>query len=64
MSLETQKELNNKPENEEREEINATLRNNDEINWKQLQQRINKNFTYLKFKPTFQQPKRLRKLSK
>ena len=30
----TQKELNNKLKNEEREEINATLRKNDEINWK------------------------------
>ena len=29
---ETQKELNNKLENEEREEINATLRKNHEIN--------------------------------
>ena len=29
---ETQKELNNKLENEEREEINATLRENHEIN--------------------------------
>ena len=31
---ETQKELNDKLENDEREEINATLRKNDEINRK------------------------------
>ena len=49
---ETQKELNNKLANEEREEINATLRKNDEINQKHLQQRKNKEFTYLKFKTT------------
>ena len=42
----TQKELNNKLKNEEREEINATLRKNDKMNWKQLQQRINKKFTH------------------
>ena len=48
---ETQKELNNKLENEESEEINTTLRKNDEINRKHLQERNNKKFTYLKFKP-------------
>ena len=46
---ETQKELDTKLKNEEREEINTTLRKNDKIN---LQQRISKNFTWLKFKPT------------
>ena len=50
---ETQKELNNKLENEEREEINATLRENHEINWKHLLQRKNKKFTYLQYKPTW-----------
>ena len=34
---ETQKNLTNKLEKEERKEINATLRKNDEINRKQLQ---------------------------
>ena len=38
-----------KPENKECKEINATLRKNDEMNKKQLQQR---KFTYLKFKKT------------
>ena len=49
---ETQKELNSKLENEEREEINATLRKNDEINQKHLLQRKNKMFTYLKYEST------------
>lgn len=49
---ETEKELNNKLENEEREEIKTTLRNNDEINRKHLLQRKSKNFTYLEYKPT------------
>lgn len=48
----TQKELGNKLGKEEREEINATVRKSDEINQKHLQQRKNKRFTYLKFKPT------------
>ena len=46
---ETQKELNDKLENDEREEINATLRKNDEINRKNLLQRKNTKFTYLKY---------------
>ena len=46
---ETQKELDTKLKNEEREEINTTLRKNDKIN---LQQRKSKKFTCLKFKPT------------
>ena len=49
---ETPKELNNKLENEEREEINAALRKNNEINRKYLLQRKNKKFTNLKYKPT------------
>ena len=49
---ETQKELKNKLENEEREEITVTLGKNDKTNRKQLQQRKNKKSTYLKFKPT------------
>lgn len=48
----TQKELGNKLGKEEREEINATVRKGDEINQKHLQQRKNKRFIYLKFKPT------------
>lgn len=48
----TQKELGNKLGKEEREEINATVRKSDEINQKHLQQRKNKRFIYLKFKPT------------
>ena len=46
---ETQKELNDELENDEREEINATLRKNDEINRKNLLQRKNTKFTYLKY---------------
>ena len=46
---ETQKELNDKLENDEREEINATLRKNDEINRKNLLQRKNTKFTHLKY---------------
>ena len=46
---ETQKELNDKLENDEREEINATLRKSDEINRKNLLQRKNTKFTYLKY---------------
>ena len=46
---ETQKELNDKLENDEREEINATLRKNDKINRKNLLQRKNTKFTYLKY---------------
>ena len=49
---ETQKELNNKLENKERKEIKSNLRKNEEINRKHLQQRKNKKFSYLKFKPT------------
>ena len=49
---EIQKELNKKLENEEREKVNATLGKNGEMNRKHLQQRHNKKFTNLKFKPT------------
>ena len=41
-SKETQKELNNKLENEERKEIKANLRKNEEINRKHLQQQKKK----------------------
>ena len=41
-SKETQKELNNKLENEERKEIKANLRKNEEINRKHLQQQQKK----------------------
>ena len=41
-SKETQKELNNKLENEERKEIKANLRKNEEINRKHLQQKKKK----------------------
>ena len=49
---ETQKQLNKNLENEERKEIKANLRKNEEINRKHLQQRKNKKFSYLKLKPT------------
>ena len=44
----TQKEKDTKLEKEKREEINAILRKNNEINRQYLQQETNKNFTYLK----------------
>ena len=37
--IETQKQLDVKLANEEHKEFNATLRNNDGINWKHLQQK-------------------------
>ena len=47
--IETQKEIDTRLEKAKREEINATLRKNDEINRQYIQQVTNKKFTYLNF---------------
>ena len=47
----TESELNKKLQQEERQAIHETLKKNDEINRKFLQQKKNKKFNYLKFKP-------------